>query len=114
MVNHTVYIKPGDTLTVQVSDTNARSTTAPRSVNDYNNDDNDNNNNNSPRINLSKGGKKTRKASGGKRELSGYMKFSRKMRPEILRANPGMKFAAVGKRLGEEWRKLSDADKKKY
>lgn len=109
MVNHTIYIKPGDTLTVQVSDTNARSTTAPRSVNNYNN-----NNNNSPRINLSKGGKKTRKASGGKRELSGYMKFSRKMRPEILRANPGMEFAAVGKRLGEEWRKLSDADKKKY
>ena len=110
MVNHTIFIKPGDTLTVQVSDTNARSTTAPRSVNDYNND----NDNNVPRINLSKGGKKTRKASGGKRELSGYMKFSRKMRPEILRANPGMEFAAVGKRLGEEWRKLSDADKKKY
>jgi hypothetical protein len=57
---------------------------------------------------------KTRKASGGKRELSGYMKFSRKMRPEILRANPGIEFAAVGKRLGEEWRKLSDAEKKKY
>jgi hypothetical protein len=111
MVNHTIYIKPGDTLTVQVSDTNTRSTTAPRSVNNYNNDDDDNN---TPRINLSKGGKKTRKASGGKRELSGYMKFSRKMRPEILRANPGMEFAAVGKRLGEEWRKLSDADKKKY
>ena len=114
MVNHTVYIKPGDTLTVQVSDTNARSTTAPRSVNDYNNDNDDNN---VPRLNLSKiGGKKnkTRKASGGKRELSGYMKFSRKMRPEILRANPGIEFAAVGKRLGEEWRKLSDAEKKKY
>ena len=111
MVNHTIYIKPGDTLTVQVSDTNARSTTAPRSVNNYNNDDD----NNAPRINLSKiGGKKTRKASGGKRELSGYMKFSRKMRPEILRANPGMEFAAVGKRLGMEWRKLSDTDKKKY
>lgn len=108
MVNHTVYIKPGDTLTVQVSDTNAYSTTAPNNSNDemY-----------TSRVNLSKmGGKKnkTRKSNGGKRELSGYMKFSRKMRPEILRANPGMEFAAVGKRLGEEWRKLSDAEKKKY
>ena len=110
MVNHEVYIKPGDVLTVRVSDTNARSTTAPRNNNNYNN------NNNTTRVNLSKGGKKnrTRKASGGKRALSGYMKFCRKMRPEILKANPGIEFGAVGKLLGGEWNKLSEAEKKKF
>ena len=107
MVNHTVYIKPGDTLTVQVAPMNARSTTAPGN--------NDNNDNNYARVNLS-GGKKnsTRKASGGKRPLSGYMKFCNKMRPEILKANPGMEFAKVGKHLGEKWRALSEAEKKRY
>ena len=79
MVAHEVYIKPGDVLTVRVSDTNARSTTAPRNNNNnYNNDDNYN------RPNLSGNGwtvkapkerkaNRTRKASGGKRALSGYM-----------------------------------------
>ena len=109
MVNHDVYIKPGDTLTVRVAPMNARSTTAPGN-------NNNNNNNNFARINLSAvGGKRnsTRKV-GGKRPLSGYMKFCNKVRPEILKANPGMEFAKVGKQLGEKWRALSDAEKKKY
>ena len=120
MVAHEVYIKPGDVLTVRVSDTNARSTTAPR-----NNNNNNTDNNNYNRPNLSGNGwtvkapknrkaNRTRKASGGKRALSGYMKFCRKMRPEILRSNPGIEFGAVGKLLGGEWNKLSEAEKKKF
>lgn len=110
MVNHDVYVRPGDTLTVRVAPMDPRSTTAP------NNNNNNNDNNTMARFNLSAfGGKRqTRKAGGGKRPLSGYMKFCNKIRPEILKANPGMEFAKVGKQLGEKWRALSDADKKKY
>jgi len=108
MVNHEIYIKPGDTLTVRVAPADPRSTTAG---------DNESDNNNYARVNLSAvGGKRntTRKASGGKRALSGYMKFCNKMRPELLKANPGMEFAKVGKHLGEKWRALSEAEKKRY
>ena len=112
MVAHEVYIKPGDVLTVRVSDTNARSTTAPRNNNNnYNNDDNYGWTVKAPK---ERKANRTRKASGGKRALSGYMKFCRKMRPEILRSNPGIEFGAVGKLLGGEWNKLSEAEKKKF
>lgn len=56
---------------------------------------------------------KTRK-SGKKRALSGFMKFSMKERPAVMKENPGIAFGAVGKELGKRWGALSDAEKKKY
>ena len=64
------------------------------------------------------GGKKgknaTRKQEGGKKKLSGFMKFSKEQRPNIMKENPGIEFTQVGKKLGEKWRALPDAEKKSY
>ena len=59
---------------------------------------------------------KTRKnkQEGGKKKLSGFMKFSKQERPNIMKENPGIEFTQVGKKLGEKWRALSDAEKKSY
>jgi hypothetical protein len=56
----------------------------------------------------------TRKQEGGKKKLSGFMKFSKQERASVLKENPGIEFAGVGKKLGEKWRALSDDEKKRY
>lgn len=56
----------------------------------------------------------TRKMDGGKRKLSGYMKFAKMERKKILNKSPNMPFTAVGKELGKRWRSLSIKDKKHY
>lgn len=73
-----------------------------------------------------KRGRKTRKASkkgrkgtqkgGKKRGPNGYMKFSAEMRPKILKEYPELKsdVVSVARKIGEAWRKMSDAEKKKY
>ena len=115
MVNHEILLNPGDTLTVTAYDSNDRSTTAPR-----NNDNNANS-----RAGNFEGGAKNRKTTrkakkssesqaGGKRPLSGYMKFCKAERPAILKANPGIEFKDVGKRLGAKWRSLSATEQGKY
>jgi hypothetical protein len=75
------------------------------------------------------GGKKSRRNSarknnvtrrkgqaGGKRGPNGYMKFANKIRPQILKEHPELKSDVVGvaRKIGEKWRSLSDAEKKKY
>lgn len=59
---------------------------------------------------------KTRKnkQEGGKRKLSGYMKFANKVRPQIMKENPGMPIPKLGSAIGAKWRALSDAEKKSY
>ena len=57
------------------------------------------------------GKRKSRKMSGGKRKLSGYMKFAMGERKKLPKT---MKFTQQGKELGKRWRALSDAEKKKY
>jgi hypothetical protein len=107
MVDHELVLKPGDTLTLRVVDADDRSTTAPGSSN--------NNNYNEFKIEGgSRRGKKTRKVGGAKRAMSGFMKFSQKMRPEVMRENPGIAFGDVGRRLGEKWRALSAVEKARY
>ena len=49
--------------------------------------------------------------AGGKRKLSGYMKFAMGERKKLPKT---MKFTAQGKELGKRWRALSVAQKKKY
>jgi len=61
-----------------------------------------------------KGANKTRKMEGGKRKLSGYMKFANKVRPQIMKENPGMPIPKLGSAIGAKWRALSDAEKKSY
>lgn len=59
------------------------------------------------------GGKRNRKEAnktrknkqeGGKRKLSEYMKFANKVRPQLMKENPGMKVPELGKRIGKMWR----------
>ena len=104
MVDHELVLKPGDTLTVTVADSNARSTTVPP------------NNNDRSFSNFEGGSKKnrTRKTGVAKKPLSGFMKFCKEKRPEVIDKYPGIKFQNIGKRLGEEWRALSEAEKKRY
>jgi len=98
MVHHDFVLQPGDILTIRVGEGDDRSTTAPRN--------NSNNNRNW------EGGK--RKNTTRKVKVSGYMKFCKVMRPEILKENPGITFKDVGKRLGEKWRSLSATEKSSY
>lgn len=54
----------------------------------------------------------TRKTtSGGKRKLSGYMKFAMSERKKLPKT---MKFTQQGKELGKRWRALSESQKKHY
>ena len=71
-------------------------------------------------------GRKTRKASkkgrkgtqkgGKKRGPNGYMKFAAEMRPKILKENPELKsdVVSVARKIGEAWRKMPEAERKKY
>lgn len=63
-----------------------------------------------------KASRKTRKQAGGKRGPNGYMKFANKVRPQILKEHPELKSDVVGvaRKIGEKWRAMSDAEKKKY
>ena len=49
-----------------------------------------------------------------KRPPGPYMLFCKVKRPKIVAANPEFTFGEVGKKLGEEWKKLSDAKKASY
>jgi uncharacterized protein (DUF736 family) len=65
---------------------------------------------------LAKAGDKSIKSekTSPKPKLSGYMKFVKANRATIVSSNPNIKFAEVGKKLGEAWRALSDDEKNKY
>ena len=64
---------------------------------------------------MSKMTKKAKK-SKGTRKLSPYMKFAQQVRPQIIKNNPNLKsdIIGVGRKIGEMWRGLSDAEKAKY
>ena len=58
--------------------------------------------------------KKAAKPAGVKKPLSGYMKFAKDRRPALIKEQPSLSFGEVGKALGAEWSKMSDAEKAKY
>lgn len=63
------------------------------------------------------GGKKkpTKKSDTKKpRKLNPFMKFCKEKRPEIKKKHPNLSVPETGKKLGEMWRALSNAEKKKY
>lgn len=55
-----------------------------------------------------------KKAHKPHRILSSYMRFFKKVRPEIVKANPDMKITEVAKAIGEKWRGLSEAEKRPW
>lgn len=70
----------------------------------------------SRRNNARKNNATRRKQTGGKRAPNRYMKFANKIRPQIIKEHPELKSDVVGvaRKIGEKWRALSDAEKKKY
>ncbi|KNH09734.1 hypothetical protein XU18_0419 [Perkinsela sp. CCAP 1560/4] len=53
--------------------------------------------------------KKAHKRTSGR--IPSYIRFGMDLRPRILKENPQASMTEVGKRIGEEWRKLSTAQK---
>lgn len=49
-----------------------------------------------------------------KRASGAYVFFTNDMRPQVLKEFPGIKFVEMGRILGERWRALSAAEKKRY
>jgi hypothetical protein len=60
--------------------------------------------------------KNQRKARKQTRKLNPYMKFAKKIRPEILRQNPALRsdVVAVARKIGAKWRSMSDSEKARY
>ena len=104
MVNHNLTLQPGDTLTVKCVENVMDQSAIMKAEGN---------------MTFVEGGKranKTRKnkQKGGKRKLSGYMKFANKVRPDLMKENPGMPIPKLGSAIGAKWRALSDAEKKSY
>jgi len=49
-----------------------------------------------------------------KRALSAYMCFGNDVRPSVMKANAGAPVSVIGKKIGENWQKLSGAKRAKY
>jgi len=62
----------------------------------------------------SKKKKKKKDPNKPKTPQSAFLYFSRDKRKEVVTLNPEIKFAEVGKKLGEMWSKMTEADKKDY
>jgi len=58
--------------------------------------------------------KKEKDPNKPKRPMSAFVLFGQDNRERIKKENPAATFGEVGKLLGEEWSKASDAQKKKY
>ncbi|KAJ1902683.1 Non-histone chromosomal protein 6 [Coemansia sp. IMI 209127] len=59
--------------------------------------------------------KRTKKdPNAPKRALSAYMFFSQANRATVREQNPEVSFGAIGKLLGEKWKKLTENDKAPY
>ena len=43
-----------------------------------------------------------------------YINFTKIERPRIKESEPGLSFTDIGRRLGEEWRELSEQQKENY
>jgi len=59
-------------------------------------------------------GRKKKDPNQPKRGLSAYMFFANEQRDKVREDNPGIKFGEVGKKLGENWKALSDKQKEPY
>jgi hypothetical protein len=58
--------------------------------------------------------RKRAKEDHPKRALTAYMLFSQERRADIKKAHPDVGFGQIGKMLGEEWKKTSPEEKKRF
>ncbi|KAL6927308.1 Non-histone chromosomal protein 6 [Hanseniaspora valbyensis] len=58
--------------------------------------------------------KKKKDPNAPKRGLSAYMIFANENRDRVRAENEGITFGQVGKKLGEEWKALTEDGKQKY
>jgi len=58
--------------------------------------------------------RRKRKEDQPKRALTAYMLFSQERRGDIRKAHPDVGFGQIGKMLGEEWKKISAEEKKRF
>jgi high mobility group protein B2 len=58
--------------------------------------------------------KERKEKSGVKRALSAYMFYCKEKRPEFKKEHPKASFSELGKICGEQWKSLSDEDKKPF
>ncbi|EED19418.1 nucleosome binding protein (Nhp6a), putative [Talaromyces stipitatus ATCC 10500] len=58
--------------------------------------------------------KRKKDPNAPKRGLSAYMFFANENRERVRDENPGIAFGALGRKLGELWKGLSDAERKPY
>lgn len=49
-----------------------------------------------------------------KRPKSAYMEYAVSRRPTLVKESPGLTFGEIGRQMGQEWRSMSDAEKKPY
>lgn len=114
-----IILNPGESLIIKCS---GASNTSTSIIDTVELNDPTNPVNNVPTVDpatLMEGGKrksKTRKAKGSKKSPNGYMKFASQVRPQILKENPELKsdVVKVARKIGEKWRALTDAEKKRY
>jgi len=59
-------------------------------------------------------GKRKKDPNAPKRGLSAYMFFANENRERVREENPGIAFGALGRKLGELWKALSDTERKPY
>lgn len=59
-------------------------------------------------------GKRKKDPNAPKRGLSAYMFFANENRERVREENPGIAFGALGRKLGELWKGLSDSERKPY
>ncbi|KAL1973898.1 hypothetical protein VTN31DRAFT_5458 [Thermomyces dupontii] len=60
------------------------------------------------------GEKRKKDPNAPKRGLSAYMFFANENRERVREENPGIAFGALGRKLGEMWKNLSDEERKPY
>jgi hypothetical protein len=59
-------------------------------------------------------GKRKRDPNAPKRGATAYIRFANKRRPIVKGENPGLAFGEINKKLGEEWKALSEDAKKPF
>ena len=58
--------------------------------------------------------KRKKDPNAPKRSKSAFMFFAKERRPQLVEANPKWTFGEFGRKMGEEWRGMSDKKKGKY
>lgn len=58
--------------------------------------------------------KRKKDPNAPKRSKSAFMFFAKERRPELVKSNPKWSFGEFGRKMGEEWRSMSDKKKAKY